>query len=124
MTMFRRWWRGPERRRFPRLEAAIDLSVRVELYGFEEESLPFFASGTTRNVSRGGLLASLDAPVSEDSVCRVFLHDSADQIRPRHIAGRVVRCQESNGAFLIAVEFDQPLTRLQIEAAGVRVATE
>lgn len=124
MTMFRKWWRGPERRKFPRLEAAIELSVRVELYGFEEESLPFFASGGTRNVSRGGLLAALDAPVSEGSVCRIFLHDVADQIRPRHVAGRVVRCDERDGHFLVAVEFDQPLTRLQIERAGVRVSAD
>lgn len=122
--MFRRWWRGPDRRKFPRLEAAIELSVRVEVYGFAEESLPFFASGATRNVSRGGLLASLDAPVAECSICRIFLHDAADQIRPRHVGGRVVRCEERGDEFLVAVEFDQPLTRLQIEHAGVRVVSE
>jgi hypothetical protein len=124
MSMLRKWWQGPERRKFPRLEAAIELSVRVELYGFEDASMPFFASGSTRNVSRGGLLAALDAPVSEGSICKVFLHDAADQVRPHHVAGRVVRCEEDGEKFLVAVEFDHPLTRLQVERSGVRVASE
>ena len=122
--MIGKWWRGSERREFPRLEASIELSVSVELYGFEDQSLPFFASGATRNVSRGGLLAALDAPVSEGSICKIFLRDAADQIRPRHISGRVVRCEEREGEFLIAVAFDQPLNKLQVHSAGVATASE
>lgn len=114
--MLRSWWQGKERRRHPRHEAALELSIEVELYGFHGDVEPFFASGLTVNISRGGLLACVDAPVTDGSVCKVFFHDTAGQVQPRHVAALVVRCSErEDGTFLVAAEFEQPLSRLRIE---------
>lgn len=114
--MLRSWWRGPERRRHPRAVAAVELSIEMELYGFHGDVVPFFASGSTLNLSLGGLLASVDAPVAAGCVCRVFFHDGAGQVQPRHVAARVMRCEErDDGTFLVAAAFEVPLTRLRIE---------
>lgn len=120
--MFRRLWKGPERRAHPRFEAALDLSIQVEMYGFAGDCDPFFASGTTLNVSRGGVFASVDAPVAEGSVCKIFFRDAGAQVRPSHAAGRVLRCSEEDGLFYIAVQFDEPLLELTPERPAMSSA--
>jgi len=118
--MFRKIWKGADRRRHRRLEAAVELEVQVEMYGFEGESTPFFATGRTINISRGGVYAALDAPVGIGSVCKVFFRGADDRVAPAHVQGKVLRCEEREGGFRIAVEFDEPLERLQVpEAARV-----
>lgn len=121
-ALLRSLWRGTDRRSHRRLEASFELRVEVELYGFEDEVRPFFASGKTINVSRGGLLAVLDAPVSAGSVCNIFFRDAGDQLRPHHVTGQVVRSFEEEGEFHVGVQFDEPLLRLEvdrIQEAGV-----
>lgn len=123
--MFRKFWKGPERREHPRFDAALELAIQVEMYGFEGDSTPFFASGRTLNVSRGGVYTCVDAPVAEGSVCKLFFRDADAQVRPSHVSGRVLRCSERDGAFHIAVEFDEPLLELSVaqpeaSAAGAR----
>lgn len=114
--MLRSWWHGPERRQHPRAEAALELSIEVELYGFSGDMDAFFASGRTVNLSVGGLLASVDAPLTAGSVCKVFFRDDAGQVRPRHATARVRRCHErDDGTFLVAVAFEAPLTRLELD---------
>lgn len=118
--MFRKLWSGQDRRRFPRTEAALDLSIEVEMYGFDDNR-PFFASGRTIDISRGGLFAVLDAPIAAGSVCKLFFHDAGAHVRPSHLAARVLRCREEGNRFLIAVEFDVPLLALRA-GAGEEVA--
>ncbi len=101
-----------ERRRFRRLEASIEVAISVELYGFEGAANPFFSSGVTLDMSRGGVLARLDAPIHAGAVCNVFFRDCGDQVRPCYVAGRVIRCEEIDGAFRIAVTFEEPLLAL------------
>jgi hypothetical protein len=112
--MFSRIWKGVERRRFPREEAALEVELEIEIYGFEGESRPFFASGKTVNISRDGVLARLDLPVARGSVCKLFFRQPGDQVRPHHVAGRVARLSQCGDDFLIAVRFDEPLARLEI----------
>jgi hypothetical protein len=121
--MLRTWWRGHERRRFQRHNAAVKLTVKVEVYGFQTDAIPFFATGATRNISRGGLLAALDAPVAEGSICKIFLRDSDERIQPQHVCGRVMRCQEGTDGFTIAIAFERPLARLQLEQVAIAVAS-
>ena len=66
--MLRSLWKGAERRRFPRIDAQLDVEIAVEVYGFHGEVHPFFASGRTLNVARAGVLALLDAPVPAGAV--------------------------------------------------------
>jgi len=112
--MFSRIWKGADRRQFPRREATIEVELEIEIYGFEGESRPFFASGKTINISRGGVLACLDVPISRGSVCKLFFRQIGDRVRPHHVAGRVIRLRESGGDFLIAVRFDEPLAHLEV----------
>lgn len=123
--MLRSLWRGPDRRRHRRHEASFDIRVELEVYGFEGEVRPFFASGSTVNVSRSGLLATLDAPVSTGSVCNIFFRDTGEQLRPHHVTGRVVREFEEGDRHFVAVEFDEPLLRLEVEELqGTAVAAD
>jgi len=112
--MFSRIWKGAERRRFPRQEAVLEVEFEIEIYGFEGESRPFFASGKTVNISRTGVLAHLDVPIARGSVCKLFFRRTGDQVRPHHVAGRVARLSDSGDDFLIAVHFDEPLARLEV----------
>ncbi len=112
--MFSKIWKGSDRRVFPRQEAALEVELEIEIYGFEGNSRPFFASGKTINISRSGVLARLDVPVTRGSVCKLFFSRTGDQVRPHHVAGRVARMTPSGKEFLIAVEFDEPLARLEI----------
>lgn len=115
--MPRRLWSGPDQRRYDRHEATleIELEIQVEIYGFETESHPFFASGETLNISLSGLLAYLDAPVSSGSVCSIFFRNAGHQVRPCLLAGRVLRCDARADGFVIAVTFDEPLLHLAAE---------
>ncbi len=94
----------------------------IEVYGFQDEVEPFFASGMTSDVSRLGVLAELDAPIHASSVCKVFFRGTGEQIRPHHVCGRVTRCEENHGRFRVAVEFDEPLLRLEIQEVPALVA--
>ena len=112
--MLERFWGGRERRRHTRHPAALQVDIEVEVYGFEGDSRPFFASGNTINISRGGLLARLDAPVSRGSVCNVFFRNAGRQVRPQHTAAQVMRSQEIDGGFLVAVRFEELLLQLDV----------
>jgi len=106
--------RRVERRKHPRCETVLAVEFELEVYGFEGESRPFFTSGKTVNISRSGLLARLDLPISTGSVCKLFFRHTGDQVRPQHVAGRVVRLREAGEDFLVAVEFDEPFTRIDV----------
>lgn len=120
--MLSKLWAGPERRRFRRHEATIEVRIQVELYGFESGATPFFASGKTVNISRNGVLARLDAPVTRGAVCNVFFREARRHVRPQHIRGKIVRCQEHHGQFMVAVEFDAVLQRLELPAPATVAA--
>lgn len=112
--MIERIWQGPERRRHPRHEACFSLAVGVEVYGFEAASRPFFARGTSCNISLGGVLARLDAPVSPGSVCNVFFRRVGERIRPHHLAARVLHCRREGDEYLVGIAFDEPLAKLDV----------
>ncbi len=82
------------------------------MYGFDG-ARPFFATGTTVNASRGGVYAALDVPVASGSVCNVFFRDAGECIEPSRVQGRVIRCDEHDGTFRVAIAFDRPLARLE-----------
>ncbi len=117
--MIDRLWKGPERRRHPRIEACVQIALGVEVYGFEAGARPFFTRGVTCNVSLGGVLARLDAPVSPGSICNVFFRQAGDEIRPHHLAGRVLHCRREGDDYLVGVRFDEPLLKLDLAAGDL-----
>ena len=112
--MLPKLWTGQERRRFRRHEVAIEIDIEVEIYGFASGATPFFAAGKTVNISRSGILAHLDAPVTRGAVCNVFFREALQDVRPQQVSGKVTRCAEWHGVFIVAVEFDAPLERLGV----------
>lgn len=120
--MFRKLFAGKERRKYPRQEAAIELDIELELYGFAGRSEPVFTRGRTVNISRGGLLAEFDAPVESGTVCNLYFREGSERVSPRRVSGRVMRCSPGEGTFRVAVEFDAPLETLNApELARVSV---
>lgn len=117
--MLERIWRGPERRRHPRVANQLPLAVRVEMFGFRDTARPFFACGTTLNVSRGGALTEIDTPLAPGSICKVFFRDSG-AIEPEYASARVVRCEAHGDLFRVALEFETPLATVREEAAAAR----
>lgn len=105
-------WGGEERRTFPRENATLDVHIQVEVYGFDSEARPFFCRGTTTNISRSGLLGQVNAPLNVGAICKLFFHNPSLELQPRNVCGRVTRCNERNGVFVVSVEFDEPLSEL------------
>ena len=111
-----------ERRAHGRDATDLGVHVEVEIYGFENRARPFFSSGTATGVGRGGMLARLDAPLRRGAVCKVFFRDVGVRVRPRHIDGRVVRCDETDDGFMVAIAFANQLLHF-VDEAGPLAAT-
>lgn len=110
--MNRKPWDGEERRTFAREDATVEIHIQVEVYGFDSDARPFFCRGTTTNISRSGLLGQVGAPVNVGAVCKLFFHNPSLELYPGNVCGRVTRCNERDGAFVVSIEFDEPLSEL------------
>ena len=99
-----------ERRGSERFPASY--GVRFEIDGYTQSMKPFFATGTTLNVSRGGLMARVDRPLPLGVRC-TLLFDEHDVVEPsRDVAGKVVRSDRTSTGCFVAIEFDSPLDRV------------
>ena len=102
--------KGRERRAYPRLLEVFAIKLGVELR--TGGSTP--ASGSTINISRGGLLAAVDARMSLNARCDVRFLDSEDRVSPTETTGVVCRISLHGDDFLVAIEFDEPLEYLKV----------
>ena len=104
--------RPEDRRAYPRVDAAFDLRLNVEVGA--AGSRP--ALGKTVNVSRGGLLAAVDRRVPLGCRCAIQFEgaEAEDRISPMHVSGRVLRLTPRATDFLVAVMFDTPLEALNV----------
>ena len=100
-----------EKRKYPRVEVAFPIRVAVEVG--VGGSIP--AQGETANISRGGILATVNRRVSLASLCKIsFVGDVTGRIDPPEATGIVRRLVQRDHDFLIGVEFDLPLKRLEV----------
>ncbi len=101
-----------ERRAYPRVDVAFDLRLDVTIR--TPGSKP--ATGTTVNVSRGGILATVDRRVSLRSRCVIQFEGAEAKIRisPTEVRGVVLRMTPHKSGFLIAIMFDTPLDALEV----------
>jgi hypothetical protein len=99
-----------DRRTTERFSASY--GVRFEIDGYTQSMNPFFATGTTLNISRGGLMARVDRPLPLGVNCTI-LFDEHDVVEPsRDVAGKVVRSDRGTTGCFVAIEFDVPLERV------------
>ena len=100
------------RRSFPRVDAAFNLRLNVEVGAAGSKP----AVGKTVNVSRGGILATVDRRVSIRSHCRIQFDgaEAEDRINPREVYGVVIRVTPRRNDFLVAIMFDEPLDTLKV----------
>lgn len=100
----------PERRQTERFGASVGL--RIEIDGYTDAMKPFFAIGSTLNVSRGGLLARVDQPIPLTSRCSVLFETGRPDRSSSEIDGKVVRSEQSPDGWFVAIEFARPLEQL------------
>lgn len=109
------------RRAFPRYSAAYPILLERDQRPFEP------ARGSTINLSRSGMLASVDGPIASGTVCRVtFLpreryrpeliecpHCGSEfpilELPDEPIRGTAVRVERGEDGFVVAIMFATPL---------------
>ena len=103
------------------------LAVQVELMGYGRDaresgigpspdpSHRFQTTGTTINLSAGGMLACVAEKITDGSHCLVRFVDPHGCIKPELRWGMVIRCIEVESEYEVAVSFDVPLEVLDVE---------
>ena len=104
--------RPKERRSYPRVDVAFSLRIKVEVEAAGSKA----ALGTTVNVSRGGILATVDRRLSIRSHCRIRFHGAEAEkwISQTEVYGVVLRVKPRRHDFLVALMFDEPLDELKV----------
>lgn len=104
-----------EERTDPRITAEHRIHLLVALHGFDPADHRFEAKGITVNVSHRGALVRVNRPVAEGSRCLVHLPDGDRRIGKSLIYGTVLRTEEIEDTFEIAIEFDTRLQAVSVE---------
>ncbi len=74
-------------------------------------------SGTTLNISRGGVKVGFAEPVPgprKGQWCAVRFLDAGDELRPHYMVGTVRRVEVTEEGCLVAIKFDAPLELLKV----------
>jgi len=104
-------WPERERRAHPRVSASFRLTLAVEVGLGGSQT----AHGVTVNISRGGIMASVDRRLPLRARCRIHFPDAAHRIRPTETGGEVLRISRQGKGFLVGIKFDEPLEVLEVE---------
>ena len=104
-------WKGLERRAYPRLGVAFELVLAIEV-GLGGSTN---AAGVTVNISRSGMLAAIDYRLPLRAHCSIRFLDADGRVEPAETAGLVRRVKPRKNDYLVGVEFDEPLERLEVE---------
>ncbi len=99
---------GHERRRAPRRP----LQVGVEVYGYDRDLTLIHAFGMTENVSRLGVLINIDEEIPVGSKAMVAVRPRHPALLPRLLRGKVVRCNDQDDGFGLAICFDSDISRV------------
>ena len=101
-----------ERRAHPRVDLAFDLRINIAIGAAGSKP----AIGSTVNVSRGGLLATVNRRVPLLSHCVIQFEgaEAKKRISPTEVHGVVLRVTPRKNEFLVAIMFDAPLDVLKV----------
>ncbi len=103
-----------DKRSHERVRAAYEINIEASLSLFGHEVMRLELTGTTIDISYGGMLIRVEQEVLPGARCDVHFFDSKGKIEPERITGRVRRSDNVNDAFNLAIEFDQPLDKLDV----------
>lgn len=119
---------GSERRAEERHDVPGLIRVEIEMFGYQRDGREFgvgpapdprrkiHTSGSTINLSFGGMLAEVADAITPGSHCLVRFIDAGAGLRPALRWALVLRCEEAAaGHFEIAVRFDSPLEHLDLD---------
>jgi hypothetical protein len=97
------------------VKVACEINVEASLINSAgHEVMRLEVTGTTIDISRGGMLVSVKQEVLPGAHCAVHFLDSKGMIEPERITGRVRRSAKVNNAFHLAMEFDTQLDKLDV----------
>jgi hypothetical protein len=103
-----------DQRSHRRFTAEYDVNIEASLSLMGHEVMRLELTGTTTDISRGGMLIRVNQEVLPGARCDVRFVDTRGRIAPDRVTGRVRRSSKVRNAFSLAMEFDQPLDRLDI----------
>jgi hypothetical protein len=105
---------GQDRRSFTRTPVPRSRGLTVRLHGFDESGQRIDAIGIPVNLSRGGVLARTDVPLSADRPCLGHFSGAGGGIVPEYAPGRIIRLGQEADQFLVALEFNPPLRSVNL----------
>ncbi|MFQ5744034.1 MAG: PilZ domain-containing protein [Acidobacteriota bacterium] len=101
------------RRAFHRFDATYQVQLEPE-FQFSKSDLPQLPiSGMTLNVSKGGMLATIDQGVLRHGRYLVRFLRVGESVKPEIMWGAVRRSRARNSGWEVGIEFDTPLEFLQ-----------
>jgi hypothetical protein len=101
-----------DKRSYERVKVAYEIHIEASLSLGGHEVMRLEQTGTTFDISRGGMMVRVKQDVLPGARCDVHFVDPKAKIEPARITGRVRRSSKVRDAFNLALEFDQPLARL------------
>lgn len=105
---------GESRRAFPRAEVQVPMELEAELRIQGAKITGLSLSGTTVNLSRGGMLIHVPEPMAPGVRCLIQFQDAADKVSPESIWGRVRRVEEARGGYDVGIQFESPLEVFEV----------
>lgn len=107
--------KGGEQREHERISVAYEINIEAGLRLGGQEVMRLTITGTTIDISRGGMLIKTDQDVTPGARCEVRFPAAGGVIEPDRTFGKVRRSNAVRDHFQLAVQFDEPLSKLKGE---------
>jgi len=101
-----------DQRSHERVNVAYEINIEAGLRLGGQEVMRLHLVGNTIDISLGGMLIHVEQEVLPGARCDVHFLDAANQIEPDKTWGRVRRSVKARAGFHLAVQFDEPLSKL------------
>ena len=114
---------GTDKRQHERVKVSKPVKIEASLQGRFVELTRLETSGTTIDLSDGGLLANVDESISPGMRCRIEF-PSEDGRAPKTAWARVRRTTTARSGFVVALEFEGPVKEAEPVGAADTAGTE
>lgn len=111
---------GPrERRAYMRLPANVQIQLEPERAD-RQHVAALTLNGITVNLSRGGMLATVEQRILRDSRYLIRFLETSGALEPSVTWGAVRRSQPGQRVWELGIEFDDPLQQLETRIGAIR----